>query len=85
LYHTGITQCCSYALDDRQCHSNGPISQVVQWLHAISWRLHITGKGRQGALEKTIKAQDEMLELNKKVRNPRRVTGAWQKRATTGF
>jgi hypothetical protein len=24
------------------------ISQVVQWLHAISWRLHITGKERQG-------------------------------------
>jgi hypothetical protein len=35
-------------LDDRQCHSNGPISQVMQWLHAISWRLHITGKERQG-------------------------------------
>ena len=48
LYHTGTTQCCSYGLDDRQCHSNGPISQVGQWLHAISWRLHTRGKERQG-------------------------------------
>jgi hypothetical protein len=31
-----------YGLDNRQCHSNGPILQVVRWLHAISWRLHIT-------------------------------------------
>jgi hypothetical protein len=49
LYHTGTTQCCSYGLDDRQCHSNGPILQVGQWLwlHAISWRLH-TRYQRQG-------------------------------------
>jgi hypothetical protein len=33
LHHVGITQCCSYAPDDRQCHSNGLISQVAQWSH----------------------------------------------------
>jgi hypothetical protein len=35
LYHTGTTQCCSYTpctTGDRQCHSNGSISQVVQRL-----------------------------------------------------
>jgi hypothetical protein len=42
-------QHCSYRPpDDRQPYSNGPVSQVAQWSHAISWQLHVKGKERSG-------------------------------------